>query len=118
MSKLPHKQVTDQIEFKDPDKSKESTEINEISKPLTESILGFKQAKTSPTNPIASFSNRLRSNRHSAHMNQILEMFKQMKVNIPLLDMLQQVLTYVKFLKDLCTKKKTTNVLKKNFLDS
>ena len=30
--------------------------------------------------------------------------------------MIQQVPTYVKFLKDLCTKKKTTNVLKKAFL--
>ena len=49
-------------------------------------------------------------------MNQILEMFKQVKVNIPLLDMIQQVPTYAKFLKALCTKKKTTNVLKKAFL--
>ena len=30
--------------------------------------------------------------------------------------MIQQVFTYVKFLKDLCTKKKTTNILKKAFL--
>ena len=49
-------------------------------------------------------------------MNQILEMFKQVKINIPLLDMIQQIFTYVKFLKDLYTKKKTTNILKKAFL--
>ena len=30
--------------------------------------------------------------------------------------MIQQVLTYAKFLKDLCTKKKTTNVPKRAFL--
>ena len=40
-----------------------------------------------------------------------------MKVNIPLLDMIKQVLTYAKFLKDLCTvKKKGLNVNKKAFL--
>ena len=43
-------------------------------------------------------------------------MFKQVKLNIPLLDMFQQVFTYAKFLKDLCTKKKTTNIFKKAFL--
>ena len=43
-------------------------------------------------------------------------MFKQVKVNISLLDMIQQVSTYAKFFKDLCTKKKTTNVPKKAFL--
>ena len=39
-----------------------------------------------------------------------------MKVNIPLLDMIKQVLTYAKFLKDLCTIKIGLNVNKKAFL--
>ena len=46
----------------------------------------------------------------------MLEVFKQVQVNIPLLDMIQQVSTYAKFLKDLCTKKKMTNVPKRAFL--
>ena len=46
----------------------------------------------------------------------MLEVFKQVQVNIPLLDMILQVLTYAKFLKVLCTKKKTTNVPKRAFL--
>ena len=54
----------------------ESTEVDEPSKPITESIIRFKQVKTSTTNPIASFFNRLRSNRQSAHIDQILEIFK------------------------------------------
>jgi len=45
-----------------------------------------------------------------------LEVFKQVKVNIPLLDMIQQIPAYAKFLKDLCTKKRKTNVPKKAFL--
>ena len=43
-------------------------------------------------------------------------MLRQVKVNIPLLDMIKQVSTYVKFLKDLCTIKRGLNVNKKAFL--
>ena len=39
-----------------------------------------------------------------------------MKVNIPLLDIIKQVPTYAKFLKDLCTIKRGLNVNKKAFL--
>ena len=39
-----------------------------------------------------------------------------MKVNIPLLDMIKQVPTYAKFLKDLCIIKRGLNVNKKAFL--
>ena len=39
-----------------------------------------------------------------------------MKVNIPLLDMIKQVPTYAKFLKDLCIVKRRLNVNKKAFL--
>ena len=41
---------------------------------------------------------------------------RQVKVNIPLLDMIKQVPTYAKFLKDLCTIKRELNVNKKAFL--
>ena len=47
---------------------------------------------------------------------EILEVLRQVKVNIPLLDMIKQVLTYTKFLKDLCTIKIGFNVNKKAFL--
>ena len=47
---------------------------------------------------------------------EILEVLRQVKVNIPLLDMIKQVPTYAKFLKDLCTIKKGLNVNKKAFL--
>ena len=45
--------------------------------------------------------------------SEILEVLRQVKVNIPLLDMIKQVLTYAKFLKDLCTIKRGLNVNKK-----
>ena len=46
----------------------------------------------------------------------MLEVLRQVKVNIPLLDMIKQVPTYAKFLKDLYTVKRGFNVNKKAFL--
>ncbi|XP_073024280.1 uncharacterized protein [Primulina eburnea] len=46
----------------------------------------------------------------------IYDIFKQVKVNIPLLDAIKQVPSYAKFLKDLCTVKRKLNVKKKAFL--
>ena len=46
----------------------------------------------------------------------MLEVLRQVKVNIPLLDMIKQVPTYAKFLKDLCIVKRGQNVDKKAFL--
>ena len=47
---------------------------------------------------------------------EILEVLKKVKVNIPLLDAIKQILSYAKFLKDLCTVKCKLNVYKKAFL--
>ena len=38
-------------------------------------------------------------------MKKMLELFKQVRINLPLLDAIKQVLTYAKFLKDLYTQK-------------
>ena len=47
---------------------------------------------------------------------EIWEMLRQVKVNIPLLDMIKKVPTYEKFLKDLCTVKRGLGIEKKAFL--
>ena len=49
-------------------------------------------------------------------MEKILEMFNQVKLNVPLLGTIQQVPAYAKFLKDMCIKKRKTNVPNKVFL--
>ena len=46
----------------------------------------------------------------------MLEVLRQVKVNIPLLNMIKQVPTYAKFLKELCIVKRGLNVDKKVFL--
>ena len=49
-------------------------------------------------------------------MDKILEIFNKVKINVPLLDIIQQVPSYAKILKDTCTKKRKANVPKKAFL--
>ncbi|RVW31651.1 hypothetical protein CK203_092738 [Vitis vinifera] len=48
--------------------------------------------------------------------HKILEVLRQVKINIPLLDMIKQVPAYAKFLKDLCTVKRRIKLSKKAFL--
>ena len=62
------------------------------------------------------FPQALRNKKKAINQTEILEVLRQVKVNIPLLDMIKQVPTYAKFLKDLCTVKRGFNVNKKAFL--
>ena len=62
------------------------------------------------------FPQALRKRKSSVNQTEMLEVLWQVKVNIPLLDIIKQVPTYAKFLKDLCTVKKGLNVNKKAFL--
>ena len=39
-------------------------------------------------------------------MEKIIEMFNQVKINVPLRNVIQQVPSYVNFLKDMCNKKR------------
>ena len=49
-------------------------------------------------------------------MHDVMELFKKVQINIPLLDAIKQVPAYAKFLKDLCTHKRKIQVSKKVFL--
>jgi len=49
-------------------------------------------------------------------MEKIREMFNQVQINVSLLDAIQQVPSYAKFLKDMCIKKRKINISKKVFL--
>ena len=62
------------------------------------------------------FPQALRGKKTIMIQTEILEVLRQVKVNIPLLDMIKQVPTYSKFLKDLCTIKRGLGIDKKAFL--
>jgi len=50
------------------------------------------------------------------HNSEIFETFKQVRINIPFLDVIKHVPSYATFFKDLCTVKRKLNVKKKAFL--
>ena len=62
------------------------------------------------------FPEALRGKKKASQQAGILEVLRQVKVNIPLLDIIKQVHAYAKFLKDLCTIKKGLGIEKKEFL--
>ena len=62
------------------------------------------------------FPQAMRSKKKASQQAGILEVLRQVKVNIPLLDIIKQVPAYAKFLKDLCTIKKGLGIEKKEFL--
>ena len=66
--------------------------------------------------PSPPFPQSLKTKKKAINQAEILEVLRQVKVNIPLLDMIKQVTTYAEFLKDLCTVKKGLSIDKKAFL--
>ena len=62
------------------------------------------------------FPQALRGKKKATQQAGILEVLRQVKVNIPLLDLIKQVPAYAKFLKDLCTIKKGLGIEKEAFL--
>ena len=66
--------------------------------------------------PPASYPHRLRNPKKVNNHSEIYELFKQVKLNIPLLDAIKQIPSYAKFLKDLCTVKRKLGVNKEAFM--
>ena len=93
-----------------PDPDKKAPTVVE---PLEEEQLPGEEVKHCVPPP---FPQALRKREKSVNQTEILEVLRQVKVNIPLLDVIKQVPTYAKFFKDLCTVKRGLNVNKKAFL--
>jgi hypothetical protein len=66
--------------------------------------------------PKEPYPERLQAPKKGGKFEDILEVFKQVQINILFLDAIQQVPSYAKFLKDLITVKRRMNVPKKAFL--
>ena len=66
--------------------------------------------------PPTPYPHRLRAPKKVNNHSKIYELFKQVKVNIPLLDAIKQIPSYAKFLKDLCTVKRKLGVNKDAFM--
>jgi hypothetical protein len=73
----------------------------------------YKEKNDSP--PALPFPHAMTKQRKVNHNSEIFETFKQVRINIPLLDAIKHVPSYDKFLKDLCTVKRKLNVKKTAF---
>ncbi|XP_019178790.1 PREDICTED: uncharacterized protein LOC109173896 [Ipomoea nil] len=84
------------------EKSNEESEstANEKSKVSSESSCGQYDSS------LPHFPSRLAKSKEEEHENQILETFRKVEINIPLLEAIKQIPKYAKFLKELCTNKK------------
>ena len=66
--------------------------------------------------PPAPYPHRLRAPKKVNNHSKIYELFKQVKLHIPLLDAIKKIPSYAKFLKDLCTVKRKLGVNKEAFM--
>ena len=66
--------------------------------------------------PPAPYPHRLRALKKVNNHSEIYELFKQVKLNIPLLDAIKKIPSYAKFLKDLCTVKRKLGFNKEAFM--
>ncbi|KAM0985970.1 hypothetical protein ACFX2C_013192 [Malus domestica] len=75
---------------------------------------------SNPIPPNAPFPRRFMQSKKEENEKNILETFRNVQVNIPLLDAIKQVLRYAKFLKELCTTRKriSNKEVVKDYLDS
>ncbi|XP_022856960.1 uncharacterized protein LOC111378028 [Olea europaea var. sylvestris] len=97
-------------ELKSGGTSKQENDVSKSEKKIISEPIVEKCPITAP------FPQRLQPISKLNHNSEIFELFKQVKINIPLLDAIKQVPSYAKFLNDLCTVKRKLNVQQKAFL--
>ena len=66
--------------------------------------------------PLAPYPHWLRAPKKLNNHSEIYQLFKQVKVNMPLLDAIKKIPSYAKFLKDLCTVERKLGVNKDAFM--
>ena len=86
--------------------------LTKAKSPKNKEDLKIEKEPTAPESsylPKAPFSDALKApipaDKKGGKLDEMLELFKQVQINLPLLDAIKQVPAYAKFLKDLCTQK-------------
>ena len=87
--------------------NKEKEEISEESTKKDHKVVDTQEK---PFVPKALFPHRLQANRKKNHCKGILEVFKNVQINIHFLGAINQIPSYAKFLKDLTTIKRKTSI--------
>ncbi|XP_071919956.1 uncharacterized protein [Coffea arabica] len=93
-------------------KNSKSKSEEEIEKEIEEEGRVREEPKVTSTSPLTISSNlppfpcRLEKTRKVEKEKELLDVFRKVEINIPLLDAIKQIPKYAKFLKDLCTHKR------------
>ena len=110
------------IQIKEPTHESQSESVRDdevLDKPYvprTNDIDGEPEEDKATHIPPAPYPNRLRTPKKVNNHSEIYELFKQVKLNIPLLDAMKQIPSYAKFLKDFWTVKRKLGVNKEAFM--
>lgn len=80
------------------------------------SIVTIKQIPLYQLISLLLFPQRLKNKNKNTICTEILDVFKHVYINISTLKAIKQVLSFAKFLKDMCTMKRCHNVQKKKFI--
>ncbi|KAM6575407.1 hypothetical protein CsatA_023734 [Cannabis sativa] len=86
-------------------KKKPATSAAEIP-PVVTASSQHSAAEKSLQKPPLPFPQRFKKQQHDGQFQRFLDVLKQLHINIPLVEALEQMPTYVKFLKDILTKKR------------
>ncbi|KAJ9541005.1 hypothetical protein OSB04_027511 [Centaurea solstitialis] len=79
---------------------------NEQIPPTVPSTSDPKKAVVTPVPPYVPYPQRLRNQKEEVQFKKFLDVFKQLHINIPLVEALESMPSYAKFLKDILSKKK------------
>ena len=90
--------------------------LNKPHVPRTDIIVGELEQYKATHIPQSPYPHRLGAPKKVNNHSEIYELFKQVKLNIPLLDAIKQIPSYAKFLKDLCTVKRKLAINKEAFM--
>ncbi|XP_050889794.1 uncharacterized protein LOC127095102 [Lathyrus oleraceus] len=94
-------------------RSGKSTEVNDIEKDgLIEVDLEIKEIKVQDEEaipPPVQDKEKKKKNQHEKNFEKFLEMFKKLEINIPFSEALEQMPIYAKFMKDIISKKRSTD---------
>lgn len=105
------KQVAEPSSIQSSAENKEETEISSLPKPISaQNTTAFLPQQNSPEmqklRQQPPFPQRLQKKQQDKQFQKFLDVLKQLHINIPLVEALEQMPNYVKFMKDILTKKR------------
>ncbi|KAL0321418.1 UNVERIFIED_CONTAM: hypothetical protein Sradi_5403300 [Sesamum radiatum] len=89
-----------------PTKTKGEEEIHDDTTSHTDKVASNSVPPLSSNTCALPFPYRMSKSKEEEHAREILDTFKKVEINIPLLDAIKQIPKYAKFLKELCTNKR------------